>query len=178
MKLTIVPFASVTDRLPQEIARRLRTVLPWKLVVGPPVRDPASGDSTPGLEAEQALALLSPTGRHDALTVGITGMDLRAAGLDYVFGYAVPERGVAVVSLTHLSEGTTGRRGGRRLLIERAAKEVLHEIGHLMGLGHCDQQQCVMRYSQALQDTDRKCCSYCSRCLKELSRLPEAAGER
>ncbi len=178
MKLTIVPFASVAEKLPREIARRLRAVLPWKLAVLPPVRDPEAADSSTSRKAEDALDILTPTGRHDELTVGITGADLRAADLDYVFGYAAPERGIAVISLSRLREGTTGRRGGRRLLIERASKEVLHEVGHLMGLGHCDQPQCVMHYSQVLQDTDRKDCGYCARCLKELSRLPEAAGGR
>jgi len=178
MKLIMVPFQSVAEKLPREIARRLRAVLPWKLVVHSPVPDPTPHTAAAAIEAEAALVRLSPTGRHDELTVGIAGIDLCAAGLEYVFGYAAPQRGIAVVSLFRLQQGTVGCSGGRRVLIERASKEVLHETGHLMGLGHCDQPQCVMHYSQALQDTDRKDCGFCSRCLKELSRLPEVSAER
>jgi len=178
MKLTIVPLASVAANLPREIARRLRTVLPWKLVVSSPLSNPQPDGPATTLDAQQVLSLLPSTGRHDELTVGLSGFDLSAAGLDYVFGYAAPERRAAVVSLARLMEGTSGRRGGRRLLVERSAKEVLHETGHLMGLEHCDHPQCVMHYSQVLQDTDIKGCGYCARCLKELSRLPEAPGER
>jgi len=158
VKLAIVPFASVAANLPREIARRVRTVLPWKLVVSSPLADPRPEAPATTLDAEQVLSLLPSTDRHDELAVGLSGLDLSAAGFDYVFGYSAPERGVAVVSLARLTDGTVGRRGGRRLLVERAAKEVLHETGHLMGLGHCDRPQCVMHYSQVLQDTDIKGC--------------------
>jgi predicted Zn-dependent protease len=47
-----------------------------------------------------------------------------------------------------------------------------------MGLPHCDRPGCVMQYSQTLHDTDIKQCRFCADCLRELSRLPEPAGER
>jgi len=133
--------------------------------------------STRAIEIEQVLALLPAVSRHDELVVALLGLDLAASGLDHVFGYAAPERHAGAVSLYRLVSDSDGRRQRRRLLVERAAKEVLHEAGHLMGLRHCDDVMCVMRYSQVLQDTDIKRCQFCASCLKELSRMPEPAGE-
>ena len=178
MKLIIVPFAGIAPVLPRESARRIRAVLPWKITVSAPLPHEALDSSAIQLAAEQPLAQLPWSGQHDELTVGLTERDLRVADLDYVFGYAEPARRVAVISLFRLTDGTASRRGGRRLLIERTAKEILHETGHLMGLEHCDRTTCVMHYSQVLQDTDIKSCGYCARWLKQLSRLPEASGER
>ncbi len=177
MKLTVVPFASVAAILPRDSARRIRAVLPWKITVSPPLSNTALDGSATQLDVTQPLALLPWSGRHDELTVGLIDRDLYLDGLGYVFGYAKPGQHVAVVSLARLAEGTAGRRGGRRLLVERAAKEILHETGHLMGLEHCDRMTCVMHYSQVLQDTDIKDCGYCARCLRQLSRLPEASAE-
>jgi len=178
MKLTIVPFESVSGDMPRAVARQLRSILPWRFKVSTPLPDPMPHDSTQALDVERLWSLLSVMDKHDELTIGLTALDLTAPGLDYVFGYAAPERRTAAVSVFRLADGTESRRGGRRLFVERVTKEMLHEAGHLMGLPHCDHLGCVMQYSQTLHDTDIKQCRFCSDCLRELSRLPEPAGER
>jgi predicted Zn-dependent protease len=177
MRLTLVPFESAHPDLVRDIAKRLRAVLPWKFVVAAVVPEPRAQDESVALDVAQVLSLLPAGARHDELAVGITARDLSTAEYASVLGYAAPERRVAVVSLLRLAEGTTHVRGGRRRLSERAAKEVLHEAGHLLGLPHCEGGNCVMQYSQALHDTDIKPCRYCTACLKELSRLPEPVSE-
>ena len=178
MKMTIVPLDSVGGDIPRAIARRLRTILPWRFIVASSLPDPLPHAGARALDVEQVLSLLPANSQHNELSVALTGLDLTAPELDYVFGYAAPERRAAAVSLYRLADGAEGRRCSRRLLVERATKEILHEAGHLLGLSHCDEVLCVMRYSQALQDTDIKRALYCTRCLTELSRMPEPAGER
>lgn len=178
MKLTIVPFESVAGDLPRDVARQLRSILPWRFKVSSPLPDPIPQDSGHALDVNQLWSLLSVIDRHDELTIGLTALDLAAPDLEYVFGYAAPERRAAAVSVFRLACGTERRRGGRRLFIERVTKEMLHEAGHLMGLPHCDHHGCLMQYSQTLHDTDIKQCRFCPDCLRELSRLPEPTGER
>ncbi len=173
MRMTIVPFASVADGLPQAIVRRLRNVLPWMFVVAPIHEDPTPPEGGDALQVRQMFRLLDREYQHNELIIGVTGFDLAAPGFDYVFGYAAPEQHTAIISLHRLMHGTNGRAAEQQVQVERATKEILHEAGHLMLLPHCGQEGCVMRYSQTLQDTDIKPCSYCARCLKELSRMPE-----
>jgi predicted Zn-dependent protease len=177
MRLTLVPFESASPDLVRSIAKRLRAVLPWKFVVAAVMPEPPTRDAQEALDVAKVLALLPAGARHDELAVGITARDLSTPDYASVLGYAEPERRVAVISLLRLAEGTVHVRGGRRRLVERAAKEVLHEAGHLLSLPHCEGGNCVMQYSQALHDTDIKPCRFCATCLKELSRLPEPASE-
>lgn len=178
MRLTIAPFESVTDDLPRAVAKPLRTILPWRFTVSARLPDPTSQGDTRLLGVEELWIQLPASSRHDEMVVGLTGRDLASSELKHVFGYACPERRAAIVSVFSLVDGTTVRRGGRRLLVARTTKEILHEAGHLMGLTHCEHAGCVMQYSQTLHDIDIKQCRYCSDCLRELSRLPEPAGER
>jgi predicted Zn-dependent protease len=178
MKMTLVPFDSVAVDLPRAIAKRLRAILPWRFSVATPLPDPVPPAGASALDVQQLLSLLPASEHHSELWMGLTGLDMTAPGLDYIFGYAAPEKRAAVVSLHRLADPTGGRRCSRRLLVERATREILHEAGHLMGLPHCDEILCVMRYSQTLQDTDIKHSLYCNRCLTEMSRMPEPAGER
>ncbi len=122
---------------------------------------------------EQVFAMMGACGRSNDVTVAVTSRDLTAQGFEYVYGYAAPRQRAAVVSLYRLVDGM--HRSA--LLVERASKEVLHEAGHVLGLGHCDDAGCVMAYSQTLQDTDIKPCQYCANCLRELSRMPETLPE-
>jgi predicted Zn-dependent protease len=178
MKLTIIPFDGVDDTLVKAIARRLRRTLPWRFAVAPSLPEPRAGAGAAAVDVQQLFSLLPPGDRHDQLTLGLTSLNLATGDLEQVFGYAAPERRTAVVSLFRLNDGIAGRGVSVRLTVERAAKEILHEVGHLMALPHCEHAGCVMQYSQALHDTDIKQCGFCGDCLRELSRLPEPTAER
>lgn len=171
MRMTITPL-DVDRELALEIVNRLRNILPWEFVI-----TPLRGANVPAqrtIHVDTAFRLLHAENRIDAMTIGVTALDLIAPGFDYVFGYASTDQRVGAVSLYRLSNGTSERRD----LVERAAKEVLHEAGHVLGLGHCHNSDCVMSYSQTLQDTDIKHCTYCTNCLRELSRMPETTAEQ
>ncbi len=43
-----------------------------------------------------------------------------------------------------------------------------HELGHVMGLQHCDDPGCVMYFSNRLSDTDRKASDFCETCQRKL----------
>lgn len=103
-------------------------------------------------------------------TVFITREDLFAGGLNFVFGLA--EGGACLVSTTRLDPRFYGRVGdaaGANLLFrERMVKEVLHELGHTFGLGHCESKRCVMVFSNSIGDVDFKGKEFCARCQNAL----------
>ncbi|MHA1732307.1 MAG: hypothetical protein ACTSU5_10200 [Promethearchaeota archaeon] len=93
-----------------------------------------------------------------------------------VFGEANRLLDICIVSLRPLKEKYWGREENRALLRERAAKEVIHELGHLIihSLDHCDDPKCVMRYSVSIEQVDEKGLDFCPRCyqkVKEIKRL-------
>ncbi len=102
----------------------------------------------------------------DAMVLGIANEDLYAQGLQFVFGEADYEKNVAVISLARLRKEFYGGQPDDELLIERAVKEAVHEVGHLIGLPHCPNPQCVMRYSNTLTHTDQKSAELCEVCRK------------
>ncbi|MEO0185151.1 MAG: matrixin family metalloprotease [candidate division WOR-3 bacterium] len=51
------------------------------------------------------------------------------------------------------------------------AKEVVHEVGHLMGLDHCSIPTCVMHFSNTIEDTDKKNVCFCDKCRRQLERI-------
>jgi len=59
MKLTIVPFESVAGDLPRDVARQLRSILPWRFKVSSPLPDPIPQDSGHALDVNQLWSLLS-----------------------------------------------------------------------------------------------------------------------
>jgi archaemetzincin len=94
--------------------------------------------------------------------VGVVGGDGYVEGMNFVFGLAEPHRGVATVYTSRL-EG--------KMLSERLVKEVLHELGHLLGLGHCSNPRCVMNFSVDLRGVDSKEARFCEACEAKLRKL-------
>jgi len=102
------------------------------------------------------------------LNIGILEEDIYSAGLNFVFGLAEIGGKRAVVSIHRLKPEFYGLEEDYNLLNERTLKEVMHETGHLLGLGHCDNPKCVMHFSNSIFDTDIKSWNYCKRCANKL----------
>jgi len=103
--------------------------------------------------------------------------DLFEEDSDFVFGLARDTTGSAVLSAARLANEYYGRKGSDDELIDRISKEGAHEIGHLMGLSHCRNQECVMFQPTALDDLDRKkkaFCPYCWSLLDSFTSTPSA----
>lgn len=106
--------------------------------------------------------------------LGITGEDLFIPILTYVFGEAVLDGNVAVVSYHRLQTERYGLPPDPALLADRLWKEALHEIGHTFGLVHCQSLDCVMHTSTYAEDIDLKGNDFCVDCRRE---LPVSQGQ-
>jgi archaemetzincin len=102
-----------------------------------------------------AKKITALNGKNSEFRFGIIDVDIYARGLNFIFGLAHPLRRIAIVSLYRLA-------GSK--MHERLAKEVVHEMGHLLGLNHCRNANCVMYFSNTLDDTDKKANSPCAIC--------------
>ena len=104
----------------------------------------------------------------DTRMLGIIDLDLYVPELNFVFGEADVARGVSVISLVRLRQEFYGLPKNEKLFLERALKEAVHELGHTYRLGHCGDTQCIMHFSNSLQDTDIKGPDFCPRCKLKL----------
>lgn len=86
----------------------------------------------------------------------------------FVFGLARQSVGAAVVSTSRLTNEYYGRQMSDDDLIERITKEGAHEIGHLFGLEHCSDAECIMFKPDTLDELDRKKKMLCEQCRKAL----------
>lgn len=105
-----------------------------------------------------------------AAILGVTGEDLFAPRLNFVFGMADEAAATAVISLHRLTPEFYGEAPDPELLEERAAKEAIHEIGHVLGLSHCTSSGCIMRFSSTIAETDDKGPGFCGRCALSLAK--------
>ncbi len=96
--------------------------------------------------------------------IGIVNGDGYVRNLNFVFGLATPQLRVATIYSKRIMDDTN-----HGLYLERLLKLILHEFGHLAGLAHC-QNQCVMKYSNSLEELDDKPPRYCRVCIDKLRR--------
>ncbi len=125
-----------------------------------------------GKERDQYLAdgllsdLTSVAQMGNVLTLGITGKDLFSPGLNFVFGIAT--RGRALISTFRLRPELYGMPYNQKLFRWRILTEAVHELGHALGLPHCEFPGCVMYFSNWIGDTDRKGPEFCYRCKRRI----------
>ncbi len=101
----------------------------------------------------------------------VVDVDLYVPELNFVFGEADSQNGVAVISTRRLGEEFYGLPGNPQIFLDRVIKEAVHELGHTYGLPHCPDPRCVMHFSNSLKDTDFKGSSFCDACQKKLELL-------
>lgn len=131
---------------------------------------PGLGDLAPAYDSQRKqyfssrlLTSLQEADREERV-VGVADIDLYVPRLNYVFGEADMVSGRAIISLYRLRQEHYGLPADEALLLERATKEIVHELGHTFGLGHCSNSKCIMHFSNSLADTDLKEAGFCSQC--------------
>jgi archaemetzincin len=115
-------------------------------------------------DASKILKSLSLETEGAPLKLGVTQGDLSIPILTYVFGESQLGGKAAVISLHRLFDVD------RQVIYLRAAKIGVHEVGHLLGLEHCREASCLMRFSKHLDQLDRLPLRFCSSCDFEISR--------
>lgn len=96
--------------------------------------------------------------------LGIIARDLCSPILSFVYGESQLGGKAALVSLHRLFDDDP------ETYYQRAAKISLHEVGHLLGLGHCWEHFCIMRFSSNIEALDMLSIGFCPACEYEINR--------
>ena len=94
----------------------------------------------------------------------VVSQDLFNCGHCALFGLARESTGIAVVSTARLANEYYGLDACDDDLIDRIVKEGAHEVGHLMGLVHCPDRECIMFCPDTLDELNGKKKSFCDAC--------------
>ncbi len=113
----------------------------------------------------QLLARLAGMPAGDgARILGVAEVDLFIPILTFVFGEAQLEGRAALLSTCRLRQEFYGLPPDPELFLDRVEKEALHELGHTFGLVHCREIDCVMHFSNAVEEVDLKTNEFCPDC--------------
>ncbi|MDM8000488.1 MAG: archaemetzincin family Zn-dependent metalloprotease [Dehalococcoidia bacterium] len=169
--ITLVPIGEVKDAVLKSLAPPLAEIFAQETEVAGPLLLPQGGWSRTRRQylASALLALVPFPARGDR-ALGIADVDLYAPGLNFVFGIADTDGRRALISLARLRPQFYGSPPDDALLLQRAVKEAVHELGHTYGLGHCRDPRCIMFFSNTLHDTDVKGPGFCAACNKKVDR--------
>lgn len=100
--------------------------------------------------------------------MGLFSIDLYIPIFTYIFGQAFLGGRSGIASIYRLSNERYGMPANNELLLKRFSKEIIHELGHTLGLKHCHVPDCVMRSGSYVEDIDQKGSSFCNDCKDKL----------
>ena len=112
------------------------------------------------------LELLKKSSRE--LMLGITEEDIYIPTLNYLFGEADPIGRVGIVSFFRLKQENYSFLDTEELFFSRVLKEAVHELGHVIGLIHCNNPRCAMYFCNSLAEVDKKTSRFCDNCMRRL----------
>lgn len=185
--LVVRPFDRVADDVLVVVSDSLQAMYRIPVEVGDPLPLPEHAFME-NRGQYNAMALIKHLNEFHAdgclRTLGIVSYDIANPILTYVFGEAYMNGVAAVMSYARLRPSSRPQDISRELLLERAVKVAIHELGHTFGIPHCHRERCVMKASNSLAELDEKLnyfCDYCNIfladalrvCLGEVSRESE-----
>jgi len=162
--LEILPIGCVEDEWLRYLRDRLAEFF-GEVVVSPPVEVPLRFNSRGQVLADHLLDTLASRPTAAERVLAVIDRDITVAGVDYIFGLAALGGRWAVISPFRLRDARHGREWERELFLERLLKEALHELGHTLGMVHCENSECNMKFSSTVDEIDRKSLLFCESCL-------------
>jgi len=176
-RLELIPIGPLPPGLPGSLAVFLSDALGFPCILSDTCIDPAgSYDASRGqYDSHLLLRPLEEIAQaRETRVLGVTEVDIFSSVFTFVFGLARLRGAAAIVSLHRLRTSFYGSPEDARILVSRAKREAMHEIGHLLGLTHCPDRNCVMSFSAAAEEVDLKSDRFCAQCLaKEKDQVAE-----
>ncbi|MEM3526679.1 MAG: archaemetzincin family Zn-dependent metalloprotease [Candidatus Jordarchaeaceae archaeon] len=166
--IILVPFGEIEKNLLEKLRDELKFIfhpLPVTISKAIPVPLDAYNSSRGQYHSSYFLEALRKFADKCSKFLGITSLDLFTNGLNFIFGQAVIDGNVCVISTHRLRPEFYGLPFNEKILIERSVKEAVHELGHSFSLKHCFNPRCVMYFSNHVLDTDHKGKNFCENCL-------------
>jgi len=171
MHVDIVPVGEIDAAVKREASTGLRAVYDCDVTLhDAQAVPPGSYDSSrEQYRAEEFIDLAKRVG-EGAKNIAITSKDLFYHRRNYVFGLAYLGGSGSVISTYRLrtsSDGGFSNRSAEDIFADRVRKEVVHEVGHTLGLEHCDNKRCVMNFSPTVREVDVKEETLCGTCQRD-----------
>ena len=165
--LDLIPFGETNPLALSVVAANLQAVagLTTRILPERPLPDDAFIASRYQFDAVKIVNTLGHEQDGSLFRMGVIQRDLCIPILTYVYGEAQLGGHAAVISLHRL------HHIDRQVAFERGAKIALHEAGHLLGLEHCREPGCLMRFSKQLDQLDLLPTRFCPACEYEIARL-------
>ncbi|MFX1425115.1 MAG: hypothetical protein ACFFBE_01585 [Promethearchaeota archaeon] len=90
----------------------------------------------------------------------------------FMFGETHLKHRCCIVSTLKLKEEFYDRHKDDEIFKQRVLKEIIHEIGHIfIGSSHCERNSCVMKFSEDVEDIDKKSYNLCESCKLKLENI-------
>ena len=163
---------------PRELVEAVTAALSRRLSVPCSIRAAPSGLEIPHIpgrnqvDADRLLAAVEALEKPPGyVLVALTGEDIGHPIFTHFFGRARHHGTAAVVSVARLDPAFYGLPDDPTLTVRRSVLEIVHEMGHLAGLEHCDDWSCIMRFASNVAAIDNRGRTFCADCG---SGLPEA----
>lgn len=175
----LLPVGTVDNRLLETLRADLPGSLRVQCEILPFRLDPAPAYHSERQQfhsSELLQRMLRLVRAGDWRFIAIADVDLYIPILKYVFGEAQIGGSCAIISAFRLRQEFYGLDRDDDLLRQRLLKECVHELGHTIGLHHCEDYQCAMASSHAVEWIDLRERTWCEACQTKAERSLLAQG--
>jgi archaemetzincin len=166
VEVQLVALGAIAPALEQDLVQRVsrRIAAPCRLGAPLPLDDLPTIPGRNQADADLMLARLEALASAGVVVVGIAAIDVAIPIFTFVFGRARQGGRACLVSLARLEPAFYGLPPDSRLVADRALAEVLHELGHVAGLGHCRDFACLMHFAASVETIDVRGSGFCAPC--------------
>jgi len=170
----LLPVGRVDAALLENLRAEISYALPVSCELSPAILDPnlSYHPERQQYHSSEILDRMQPLVRAEHWRLlAVTAVDLYIPILKYVFGEAQMSGPCALVSYHRLHQEFYGLDRDDALLKQRLLKECVHELGHTLGLHHCQDYRCAMASAHAVEWIDLRENSLCESCRSKAETL-------